>query len=265
MAFETASKAAEVILDIYYSRGDLLVEIKADQSPVTKADRAADQLIIQALRKHSSFPVVTEEQPLDIADRKDRKSVWLVDPLDGTQNFINRDGQFSVLICLLHLNQPAIGVVIAPDSQQSFRAYRGGGAWYAADGKVPIRVRQGYPKRPLQLVLSSLPSANGRLREEQFVTTNALQPHQVTRVGSALKLGNIAMGKFDATIRFDPLGEWDVAAADCILSEADCQMKDVLTNRPIAYNERDSLLLPGYMVSRADYEFIAQAQPDRTE
>lgn len=251
-----AASASEVILDIYSSSAEIVAQIKKDQTPVTKADMASDERIIAGLKKHTRFPIVTEEHPLDISDRKDRKSVWLVDPLDGTQNFINRDGQFSVLISLLHFNTPVIGVVAIPQLNEIYYGYYRGGAFRKSQGCRPQAICHQHPERELKAVLSSLPSKGGREREEEFCSENGIEQQQMYRIGSSIKLAKLAEGEYDLTVRFDVLSEWDTAAADCLLSESACHLKDVLTNKPIAYNQRESLGLPGYMVIRSDYDFI---------
>lgn len=255
-AIEVGQQAAEVVHDIYQSSADLGVELKADQTPVTKADKAADQLIISQLRKYTRLPIVTEEHPLDISERRDRPSLWMVDPLDGTQNFITRDGQFAVLIALLHHNVPLVGVVCVPTTGESYAAFHQGGAQHiSAQGKVRT-VKHSLLDRELLAVLSNAPSAEGREREERFCQNNAIAPEHISRVSSAFKLARLAQGDFDLTVRFDRLGEWDIAAADCLLAESGCVVTDVCTGQAIAYNARASLHLPGYAALRSDFELV---------
>lgn len=254
-----AYQAAEVVLDIYSSSADIKVQLKADQTPVTKADLASDQRIITELKKNTSFPIITEEHPLDFVDRKDRKLVWLVDPLDGTQNFVNRDGQFSILISLLYQGSPIVGVVSVPALNEMYFGYYRGGAYLeterGTEQEKSTQITHPHQSRKLKAVLSSLPSVGGKQREEEFCVANDIEAEQIFRLGSSLKLAHLARGDYDLTARFDVLSEWDTAAADCLLAEANCQLRDVITNEPIQYNARETLGLSGYTVLRSDYQF----------
>jgi 3'(2'), 5'-bisphosphate nucleotidase len=256
LAKEAASTASTILKDIYYSKTNLHIEQKKDLTPVTRADKASDESIISLLKKHTSFPVITEEHPLSYTDRLNEDTLWLVDPLDGTQNFINRDGQFSILIALIHKGQPAIGVIAIPERDEVFSAFSGGGAFLNKQGVEPVKINHDHLDRPLKAVLSSLPSEGGLEREMEFCKDNQINDEQISRIGSAIKLAEIARGIFDFTVRFDVLYEWDTAAADCILSESSCRLKDILSNTPIIYNSRDSMKMKGYMAIRSDYDLM---------
>ena len=258
-AKQLSAGAGSILMEIYESEEDLKTELKGDDSPVTRADRAVDTFLVKELLANTPYQVVTEESPLTAGKRKSLSTYWLIDPLDGTKNFINKDGQFSILIALIENGRPVIGIVEAPAQKEVYWASLGQGAWFATESSEPQNITHSHVERPWKVVLSSMPSTEGRAFEEAFCARNAIKQSQVSRVGSAYKLNLLARGDFDITVRFDPMGEWDIAAADCILSEAGCSMFDINKNIPVEYNARESLLMPGYLVCRADLEFFVNS------
>ncbi len=254
VAVDVSKGAAKRLMAVYESDLDLGTELKDDDSPVTKADRVADEYLIAEFEKRTAYPVVTEETQRTFEERQNFSAYWLIDPLDGTQNFINRDGEFCIAIAFVVDSIPVIGVIDVPAQDTVFMAYRGGGAVKRVAG-VDQPISHRYLERSLLVVDSKLPSDSGKCLTEQFCTRSEIPLENVRRVGSAYKLGLLATGDYDVAVRFDPMGEWDVAAADCILREAGCFLVDIATNESIPYNQRPTLMLQGYLASRVDLEF----------
>lgn len=244
---EIARASGEVILDIY-QRGDFEKNIKSDDTPVTSADMAAHKLVkarLQALTP--DIPVLSEEDvSIPLAERGNWTCYWLVDPLDGTQEFIAGSGDFATIIALVENNQPVLGVVYGPVSGVSYYAAKGYGAWKEMPGgeKQRLSVLRHEDK------LSSLSIAISR-RQDIKAITDRLDPNRhydLVPLGSAaLKSCLVAEGTVDCYLRLGPTGEWDTAATQCIVEEAGGRILD-MTLSPLSYNERDSLENPNFIV-----------------
>ena len=206
-------QAGEVILK-YYAQG-APAQTKDDGSPVTMADLNTDRLITQGLIKSfPGIPIISEESGIpDYQRRKGWKKFWLVDPLDGTKEFLNRNGDFTVNVALIEEGQPQLGVILAPAKGSLYYAAKGAGSWKQESTGKPRRIfsRPADPKKPLVIVESR---SHGSQKLDLF-----LQGYQVARriqVGSSLKFCLVAQGSADLYPRFGPTMEWDVAAGDCI-------------------------------------------------
>lgn len=244
-----AQDAGQRIMDIYAS--GFSVSEKADETPITEADLAAHHCIVEKLtRFDASIPVLSEEGcEISYHERSNWEWLWLVDPLDGTKEFIKRSDQFSVNIALIHNNIAVFGLIYIPTSHICYFAYSGGGAFKQMPqqnaekihtrplGHNPIRVAGGrsYVGRPLRTYLEYM----GR--------------HQYLKVGSSLKSCLVAEGEVDLYPRFGPTSEWDTAAAQIILEEAGGRLTDFFM-RPLRYNARPTLLNP---------EFFAFGDPSK--
>jgi 3'(2'), 5'-bisphosphate nucleotidase len=246
-ACDIARAAGRRILDVY-ERG-FSVEQKEDRSPLTEADRAAHELICEKLEQLTpGVPVLSEESAkVDYEKRAEWKRFWLVDPLDGTKEFINRNGEFTVNIALIEAGVPVLGVVYAPVLGVVYAGTADEGAFREeADGRrTPIRVTTPH-QRPVRVVGSrshagdSLGAYLARLEEQ-------LGSHQMVSMGSSLKLCLVAEGKADLYPRLGPTSEWDTAAAQAVVEAAGGQVTD-LQLRPLRYNSKDSLLNPHFLV-----------------
>ncbi|MGC8697645.1 MAG: 3'(2'),5'-bisphosphate nucleotidase CysQ [Halothiobacillus sp.] len=236
-----AHAAGEAIVRIYAS--DFAIEHKADNSPVTEADMAAHHLIVAGLQALTpDIPILTEEGGLpDWAIRQHWARYWLVDPLDGTREFVKRNGEFSVNIALIQNHQPVLGVVYAPATGADYAGVLGVGSWrFTGDAALPIKVRS-VPLRPTTLALSR---SHGSRREQLLI--DALINPVVIRCGSALKTCLVAEGAADLYPRFGPTSEWDTAASQCVLEAAGGRMI-TLTGERLAYNQKDSVLNPSFL------------------
>jgi len=238
-----AIKAGARILDFYQYGFD--VEHKSDQTPLTQADIAAHEIIDEGLRQLTpDIPVISEEgASIPFATRQQWPLYWLVDPLDGTREFIRRNDEFTVNIALIENGKPIMGLVHAPELEQCYFAARGIGAYKKANDKKPKRIYvKSNCRKPVVIAGShSHPSA-------EFNTFIAnIGDYEMLSMGSALKSCLVAEGVADIYARLGPTSEWDTAAAQCIVEEAGGMLTD--TNmQPLCYNTKDSLLNPHFFV-----------------
>jgi 3'(2'), 5'-bisphosphate nucleotidase len=238
---EIATEAGRAIMEIY--DGDFAVELKDDRSPLTEADRAAHAIIVERLGGlKPTLPVLSEESARhEVENRRRWDAFWLVDPLDGTKEFIKRNGEFTVNIALIEGHKPTLGVVVAPAIDA---AYGGGpdfGAFRRAGGRLePIAVRRPAAE-PLRVV-----GSRSHPGPDLAVFLEALGPHEIKPMGSSLKICLVAAGEADIYPRLGPTMEWDTAAAQAILIGAGGSMID-LEGRPLAYNARETLLNPYFL------------------
>ncbi|PDH22415.1 MAG: 3'(2'),5'-bisphosphate nucleotidase [Marine Group II euryarchaeote MED-G37] len=213
---EIATQAGEAIMDVYENAEDFEITQKGDESPLTKADIAAHDVIVAGLQSIDSTPIVSEEGR--VGDPMSSNTCWLVDPLDGTKEFIKRNGMFTVNIALMQRNEsrwkPLFGVVHAPASDTTWF----GGALAASqrdgpEGSGPMMVRPTEGK--VKLVASG--SHRGE-KDESFA--EAVGEHELVRMGSSLKACIVAEGGADIYPRFGPTSCWDIAAAHAVVSGA---------------------------------------------
>lgn len=239
---KVAKSAGEAILEIY-QRGFSVTQ-KADQSPLTEADLAAHQLIVAELaRLTPDIPVLSEESAnIPYATRQQWHRYWLVDPLDGTKEFIRRNGEFTVNIALIEQGQPRLGVVYAPVLGDCYFGEVAQGAWKShADGSThPIQV--GKPSQQPLRIVASRSHAGDSLK----ALLDKIGAHTLVSIGSSLKLCLIAEGKADFYPRLGPTSEWDTAAAQAVLEAAGGKVTD-LALQPLRYNQKDTLLNPHFL------------------
>jgi 3'(2'), 5'-bisphosphate nucleotidase len=238
-----AKQAGEKILEIYNT--DFSIAEKDDHSPLTAADMAAHQAIVTGLEALSpDIPVLSEEAakiPFD--ERCTWNTYWLIDPLDGTKEFIKRNGEFTVNIALVRDGVPILGVVHVPVSGVSYAACEGAGALkhVPKQGDQPIRVRK----------LSGGPVAVVGSRSHRGDSLNSfldkLGEHEIVSMGSSLKICLVAEGAADVYPRLGPTSEWDTAAAHCVVEQAGGSLTD-LEMKPLRYNTKESLLNPFFLV-----------------
>ena len=246
---KAAERAGEAILDVYAQ--DFEVETKKDQSPLTEADRRANTVILDALQEHyPNIPVISEEtKSVPFEQRRDWKWFWLVDPLDGTKEFIKKNGEFTVNIALIHGDTPWAGVVYQPVAAKFYFAARGRGAFRRMGTQAPEPIHGGghYTTKDAVTVVASRSHLTAEV--ETFVQRLRAAGKKVEflSAGSSLKLCLVAEGAADVYPRLGPTMEWDTAAAHCIAAEADRNVLDFHTRSPLAYNKQD-LLNPWFIV-----------------
>ncbi|CAG0942837.1 3'(2'), 5'-bisphosphate nucleotidase [Gammaproteobacteria bacterium] len=237
-----AREAGLRILEVY--QAEFAVETKADHTPLTAADRAAHSLIVRELGLLTpGMPVWSEEgAAVPLAQRSQWPWFWLVDPLDGTREFIGRNGEFTVNIALVRGQQPALGIIHVPVLD---RDYWGGpdlGAWRGDGVGSPrsIRVRRP-PAQPLRVAGSRSHGGDALAR---FLA--ALGPHELLSMGSSLKFCLVAEGNADLYPRLGPTSEWDTAAGQAIVEGAGGQVVDA-RGHPLRYNTREQVLNPDFL------------------
>ncbi|MBF0171077.1 MAG: 3'(2'),5'-bisphosphate nucleotidase CysQ [Nitrospinae bacterium] len=258
-ALVIAREAGRAIMTIYREE-DLGVTVKGDDSPLTRADLAAHRIIVDRLPAlGEGWPVLSEEsRAIDFDVRKGWRRYWLVDPLDGTKEFINRRDEFTVNIALVENGRPILGVVTAPALGREWLAAEGCGA-FAAEGerRRPIRAHGG--DGPLRIVASK---SHVTPELERFLAA-VTEPTALVNIGSSLKFCLVAEGGADLYPRLGPTMEWDTAAAQAIVTEAGGRV-ETLAGTPLAYN-KESLLNPYFMVTGLppyDWRRYADALPD---
>jgi 3'(2'), 5'-bisphosphate nucleotidase len=234
--------AGEKILAVY--RGEFSVQHKADASPLTQADLAAHRHIVDALAALTpEIPILSEEAAdIPFARRRQWSRYWLVDPLDGTKEFVKRNGEFTVNIALIEDGIAQMGVVHAPALQVTYAAASGHGALRWRQGQcVRIHTRR-VPERPVFLVSKSHRDA------ALDAWLAKAPPHDVVSRGSSLKFCQIAEGAADLHPRPGPTSEWDTAAGQCVVEQAGGRVLRMPDMQRLRYNETESLINPGFLV-----------------
>ncbi len=243
VAKEAAIAAGEEILRIYNS-GDFSIEAKADDSPLTLADKAAHNTIVSYLEQ-TELPILSEEgRDISFDERKNWEYFWMVDPLDGTKEFIKKNGEFTVNIALIHKKEPILGVVYPPVLNELYWATKGNGAFLKLnDELIRLKTSQKILAEPKLKVVAS----RSHMSEETKIYTNKLDNPEIISKGSSLKFLLVASGKADVYPRFGPTMEWDTAAAHIVVTEAGGSV--VLTDEKteLFYNKKN-LLNPYFIV-----------------
>jgi 3'(2'), 5'-bisphosphate nucleotidase len=253
------ARVAGAAIMAVYGR-DIDVELKADQSPLTEADLRAHDVIRTGLAKLAPpLPLLSEESAeADLAERRSWSRYWLVDPLDGTKEFLKRNGEFTVNIALVDAGRAVLGAVYAPALARLYFGAVDHGAW-RQDGDaepVAIAVRRG-PRAPLRVV-----GSRSHASPDVEVYLARLGPHEVVSMGSSLKICLVAEGAADVYPRFGPTSEWDTGAAQAILESAGGRMMDC-GGRPLRYNTKDDLLNPHFLaVGDANRDWLTPVRND---
>jgi len=241
-----ARDAGAAVMEIY-GEDDFSVEIKDDASPLTAADKASHQVIVTGLHDNwPDIPILSEEGvdiPYDV--RKNWQRFWLVDPIDGTKEFIKRNGEFTINIALIEGQSTVAGVVYVPAQNKLYWGQVGQGAWtqLGAEEPRPIKVREPDPEKGLTVVMSrSHPSAE---LEEYLKNINVAD---AVSVGSSLKLCVVAEGKADLYPRLGPTMEWDTAAGQALVEAAGGKVCTV-EGESMKYNKQN-LLNPFFIVKK---------------
>ncbi len=242
-----AREAGRAILAVYAQA--FTVQEKDDASPLTEADLKAQDIIIAGLKRLTpEVPVLSEEaEAVPFATRSRWDWLWVVDPLDGTREFVERNGEFTVNIALVHAHRAVLGVVHAPVLETDYYACEGYGAFKSGGDSDPVLVRVTRPAaRPVRVVGSRShrgSSLDGFLER--------VGPHEMVGVGSSLKFCLLAEGAADVYPRLGPTSEWDTAAGQCVLEQAGGHVVG-LDGEPLTYNARPALLNPHFIAYADD-------------
>ena len=232
--------AGNTIMEIY--NRDFSIEYKDDKSPLTEADLASNEVIIKALEKYN-IPILSEEGKLIAYDeRKEWEYYWCIDPIDGTKEFIKKNGEFTVNIALIHKDTPILGVVYAPAMNDMYIAKKGEGAFKNGE-KLPLKTNPDLKQK------MSVVASKSHLSDETQAFIDALDTKEIEQVskGSSLKLCMVAEGEADIYPRLAPTMEWDTAAADAVVREAGKMTYQFENELPVVYNKVD-LLNPWFVV-----------------
>jgi 3'(2'), 5'-bisphosphate nucleotidase len=240
-----AQKAGEAILEIYEQSEGVVIERKADDSPLTIADKAANKIICDGLEKLSvSYPIISEEnKEIPYAIRKDFEYNWLVDPLDGTKEFIKRNGEFTVNIALIKNGHPVMGVVYAPVLNEMYWAVKGEGAFLIKEGKETKLSASEFRMSDSNL---KVVCSRSHLNQGTQDFVDALIKPELVSKGSSLKFLILAKGEAELYPRLAPTMEWDSGAAHIVLEEAGGKVIDEETKEPLRYN-KENLLNPFFI------------------
>ena len=243
---------AGLIINSFYKL-NTEVTFKEDRSPLTEADLASNKIIINSLSKLSSdIPILSEESLVDWDVRKNWSKYWLVDPLDGTKEFINQRAEFTVNIALIENNEPVLGVIYAPALSILYYACKNNGSYkLSCDQKIislsdSTQIQTRHKKSSDHLyVFKSRSHSNDEF--ESWVENN-FDNYELIQKGSSIKFCEIAEGKADLYPRFGSTSEWDIAAGHIILKEAGGEIKSI-DDEKILYNNKESVINPHFIAS----------------
>ncbi|HEY2809140.1 MAG TPA: 3'(2'),5'-bisphosphate nucleotidase CysQ [Steroidobacteraceae bacterium] len=242
---DIARAAAAEILAVY-AADDAGTTFKGDNSPLTQADLAAHRLIGASLVKLTpDIPMLSEEAAdIPYAQRASWRRYWLVDPLDGTKEFLSRNGQFTVNIALIEDHVACLGIVHVPVTDTSYRGLIGAGAWCQRGSGAPEVISVSRASASPVRVVGSRSHRGDSL--DGFLAR--LGPHEMVPMGSSLKFCMVAEGAADVYPRLGPTSEWDTAAAHAVVTAAGGQVR-TLEGAPLRYNTHEGILNPFFVVS----------------
>jgi len=237
-----ALEAGEAIMKIYLQEFD--VEYKTDNSPLTQADLEANKIICDALEKYyPNIPIISEEnKEVAYSTRKEWEYFWCIDPLDGTKEFVKKNGEFSVNIALIYKDTPVLGVVYAPVTKELYYAKKAQGA-FKNGKKLPLK------REDSNYIVVASSSHLSQKNKDFFDTLVTTKKKVILQKGSSLKLCMVAANEADIYPRLSPTMEWDSAAADAIVREAGAMSYNLETKKPLVYNKQN-LQNPFFLVTR---------------
>ena len=243
-AKQVAVEAGKAIMDIYQGADQTFVEYKSDQSPLTIADQAANKIIVEFLRNNFPQYAVLSEEEKDQKSRLENDYCFVVDPLDGTKEFLKRNGQFTVNIALAYKHESVMGVIYVPVTGDLYYAAKGAGAFveHTEGQKTKLSVSDQTDIFKLRVVMSnSHGCAEMDALIEKYHLTNFV------KIGSSLKGCMVASGEADVYYRFNPTMEWDTAAMQCIAEEAGAVFRQ-MDGSVMTYNREDSRNSKGFYI-----------------
>src|SRR5277367_2152784 len=231
-----AARAGAAIMQVYGA--GFAVERKEDNSPLTAADLESQRVILEGLQELTpDIPILSEESAqAPWSERQTWRELWVVDPLDGTREFVKRNGEFTVNIALVIEHEPVLGLVAAPALGLVYWGAAGVGAFSHHQGAAEIALHVSAPQKPLRVI-----GSRSHMSPETAGYLARLGPHVMTGIGSSLKFCLVAEGKADLYPRFGPTSEWDTAAGQALLEAAGGQVTRFDGHR-LRYNCRDSVI-----------------------
>ncbi|MCR5624973.1 MAG: 3'(2'),5'-bisphosphate nucleotidase CysQ [Lachnospiraceae bacterium] len=244
IAKDLAVKAGEAIMEVYADEEKFNVTYKEGHMPLTNADRAANAIIVKGLKENFPDYAILSEEEKDDKVRLSNDYCFVVDPLDGTKEFIKRNGQFTVNIALSYQHKSVMGVIYVPVTEELYFAAKGVGAFYQAKGKEPekIHVTEETDLTKVRLVMSS---SHGAPEMDQLIEKYGFK--NFVAMGSSLKGCLVAKGEAEIYYRHNPTMEWDTAAMQCIVEEAGAIFRQ-MDDTEMLYNREDSLNAKGFYI-----------------
>ena len=248
IALDLAYKAGEAIMKIY--EGDFDVEYKNDNSPLTIADKQANEIITSVLREKFPYSILAEEEK-DNKKRLNDKWCWIIDPLDGTKEFVKRNDEFTVNIALTYLQKPVLGIVYVPVTKEMYYSVKGQGAFYK---KSDTEFKQIFVsnKESNLFLMKSRSHASPKLIK--LIEDNKKIIKEIKEAGSALKGCLVARGEADIYIRFNPTMEWDTCAMHCIVEEAGGILRQI-DSSIMLYNRDNTVNENGFYIMNKMHKF----------
>ncbi len=231
LAIDAITKASKTIMEIY--KTDFTTLTKNDKEPITEADIQSNQIIINSLSK-SKHPILSEESPDDLQKRLGNKKVWIIDPLDGTTDFVNKTGEFTVMIALVEDNYPSLGAIFCPPQNTLYIAQKGQGAFFTSDNNDWKKLV--VSKTNLKNCKAVGSRFHQSEKERQFIAD--LDISKFTSRGSSLKAMDICSGKAELYFTLtSKIKQWDTCASNCIVTESGGKITDINGN-PLKYNTK---------------------------
>jgi 3'(2'), 5'-bisphosphate nucleotidase len=237
-----AQKAGDEIMKIYQQ--DFEVDYKADNSPITKADIKSNEIITESLKDlHPEIPILSEEnKQISYKIRKNWEYFWLIDPLDGTKEFVKTNGEFTVNIALIYKNMPVLGIVYAPALNLIYYAQKDRGAFKQEKNKKPQRLPiYNHIRNDILKVVVSKSHYNQETKKFVDNLKNQYEKIEFINIGSSLKFCLIAEGKADIYPRLAPTMEWDTAAGQAVVEEAGGEVVKFKIKTSLKYHKEDLL------------------------
>ena len=235
----TIAETAGNVFMSFYNAGQVGISLKKDKSPLTNADIASNKYIVNELESNFSYLILTEESPVPFNTRKSWSKFWLVDPLDGTKDFIEKNDEFTINIALIDKQRPILGVINIPAFSLTYWAESGKSAY-----KNGSRIFNKSNRKNLISADSRFHSTN---ETKEFLKRNNIET--VVKYGSSLKLCKLAEGEIDIYPRLNGTKEWDTAASEIILQEAGCSLVSYPYKRKLLYN-KINLTNPFFVASK---------------
>ncbi len=237
------TQVGNVIMSLYKSELD--IKIKPDDTPLTIADKNAHKLIVEVLLKLTpNTPILSEESEIiEFSERSKWHEYWLIDPLDGTRDFLEQTGEFCICIAYIKQHKPIFGMIYAPLSKTHYYTTDANKAFKQQENIIqPLNVHPDH--HPLKIVIGHCSSHNKQLQDH----LEKCSTYKVFQLGSALKFCAIAEARYDYYPRFGPCSEWDTAAGVCILQGAGGSVVNQ-DGQPLSYNTKDDLISPIFFAS----------------
>ncbi|WP_439257964.1 3'(2'),5'-bisphosphate nucleotidase CysQ [Lonepinella sp. BR2271] len=242
-----ANEAGKILENFYLKSESIEIHTKLDNTPVTEVDVAISQFLTQKLTALTpDFPVLSEENcNIPLTERQKWKTYWLIDPLDGTQQFIDRTGQFSILIALIHQNRPILGVIHAPILHKTYYAMQGFGAYKWEDNNHQRLIARHIDlSKPLNIAVGS----ESHKQKVRCILPENFPCEFIVYGSSGLKSTLVAEGIADCYVRLGDTGEWDTAASEVLLNELHGNIFDPSFS-PLTYNQRETFVNPPFVMT----------------